>query len=271
MNKFEHNNSDMESDYPQTDWDENESYMDWLEDEDGSYPSRIPMWLRFTALITVLAFAALIAITYWPNNFQPIGELLLNSSSLKATMDNQLLEAVVKIEAEGQGLNQSPRQGTGFNIDSKGIIITNHHVIENASRIIIRFPDEVPCKVISWESKPEYDLAVLHLDKSDLPYVALQHEVPVAGDQVMVVGNPLGLNNVVVEGTVGGYLNIQDKAEQAFSIHAPIYPGNSGSPVYNQQGKVVGVVFATYKADNDNSDEIIGLAMPVRELLAWDQ
>ncbi|MDD3852058.1 MAG: S1C family serine protease [Syntrophomonadaceae bacterium] len=269
MKNSEPDNSDKRLDYPDTSWDENESYMDWLEDDNDSYPSRIPLWLRITALITVLAFAALIAITYWPNNFQPIGELLLDSSSLKETMDKQLLEAVVKIEAEGEGLNQS-RHGTGFNIEPDGVIITNHHVIENASRIIVRFPDGIPYKVINWDSKPEYDLAVLHLEKSDLPYVALQHEVPVVGDQVMVVGNPLGLNNVVVEGTVGAYLNIQDKAEQSFSILAPIYPGNSGSPVYNQQGKVVGVVFATYKADNDNSNEIIGLAMPVREILAWD-
>ena len=271
MNKSEHNNSDKRLDYSDTSWDENEAYMDWLEDEGDSYPRRIPMWLRITALITVIAFATLVAITYWPNNFQPIGELLLNSSSLKETMDKQLLEAVVKIEAKGEGLNQAPRHGTGFNIDPEGIIITNHHVIENASRIIVRFPNGVPCKVITWESKPEYDLAVLHLEKSDLPYVTLQHEIPLIGDQVMVVGNPLGLNNVVVEGKVGAYLSIEDKAEQVFSIHAPIYPGNSGSPVYNQQGKVVGVVFATFKADNDDSNEIIGLAMPVRELLAWDQ
>lgn len=227
---------------------------------------------RAAALITLLAFIGLIAAT----SFQPSGDanlvgLITRSFHLKKDIDENLLQAVVQVQVvarkNGSAIAVEQKNGTGFNIDPQGLIVTNHHVVEGALNVVVEFPDGRVFKAVNWTGSSGYDLAVIKLDSTGLPAVSLdEREVPQPGDRIRVVGNPLSLNNIAVEGTVKEYLTVGGKTDQIFTIDAPIYPGNSGSPVYNLNGRVVGVVFGTIQPSGNGAEKAQGLAIPIIEL-----
>ncbi|WP_449241370.1 S1C family serine protease [Desulfoscipio gibsoniae] len=244
------------------------------ESDDGELISSRPsLLLRIVALITALAFLGLVAATSWPVLQAPVGDLISRSLQLEKDIDIQRLQAAVvqiKVVARKQGALAPVEQksGTGFNIDSCGIVVTNHHVIEDALNMAITFPDGKVYKAVSWVDRPEFDLAVVTLQADDLPVVPLNADKsPVPGDKIRVVGNPLGLNNIVAEGRVEQYLMVGGKPDRVFSISAPVYPGNSGSPVFDREGRVVGVVFGNLHRQVDGADKVTGLAIPVQEVL----
>lgn len=235
--------------------------------EDEYIPPRRSLLLRIVALLTVLAFVGLIAVTYWSGLGTPIVELVSKSLQKRNDIDPRLIQAVVKIQVvsrkKGSSIAVEEKSGTGFNISSDGVIITNHHVIDEALNITVRFPDGGVYSAARWSSKPEYDLALITLDKANLPAVPLnESEPPALGDHVRIVGNPLGLNNIIVEGKVRQYLTSREQPREVFSIDAPIYPGNSGSPVYDSHGKVVGVIFGRLQ----QQELIYGLAVPIKDI-----
>ncbi|KJS18410.1 MAG: hypothetical protein VR69_00885 [Peptococcaceae bacterium BRH_c4b] len=243
-------------------------------DEPDEYgPPRRSILFRLVALFTALAFISLITLTYLPILNLPIVELVSKSLHYKKNIDDQLLQAVVKINVvsrkKGSSFAVEQKSGTGFNISSDGLLVTNYHVIEDALNITISFPNGNIYSAAHWSGKPEYDLALITLNKSNLPTVPLNmSKPPVSGDQVRIVGNPLGLNNIVVEGEVKQYLTL--KGQKVFSIVAPIYPGNSGSPVYDRSGKVVGVIFGSLHRNDVKNDVDLGLAVPITDMLRFD-
>lgn len=242
--------------------------------EDEEIATGRPVLFRIAALITLLAFIGLVAATSFQSfKNATLAELITESLHLKKDIDNNLMQAVVQVQVvsrrNGSSFTVEQKQGTGFNIKQSGAIVTNHHVVEDALNIVVEFPDGRVFKAVDWSSRPEYDLAVINLEGSGLPVVALDERgVPQHGDNIRVVGNPLSLNNIVVEGTVGEYLNVGSNKEQVFTIDAPIYPGNSGSPVYNRDGRVVGVVFATIHHTEKGIEKDLGLAIPIIEVLS---
>ncbi|MDD3895304.1 MAG: serine protease [Syntrophomonadaceae bacterium] len=240
------------------------------EDIDG----RRPVLFRVAALITLLAFIGLVASTYFQHlRNAPLTDLIAESLNLKKDIDNNLMQAVVQVQVvalkNGSAIAVEQKHGTGFNINPQGAIVTNHHVVEGALNVVVQFPDGRVFKAVDWSSRSEYDLAVINLDSTGLPVVALDERgAPQPGDRIRVVGNPLSLNNIVVEGTVQEYLTVGGKAEPVFTIDAPIYPGNSGSPVYGRNGRVVGVVFGTIHRTENGNDKVHGLAIPIIEILS---
>ena len=160
-----------------------------------------------------------------------------------------LQEAVVTISSSGGN-------GTGFNIYPHGMIVTNRHVVEDGGIITVRFTDGQVFTTREWVDILDVDMALIDIDGSDLPYVDLDPAYPAEGQSVIIIGNPLGYDWTISEGTVLGM--VSDGDVPLIYLDAPVYPGSSGSPVFNDEAQVIGVIFARL-TDEDNK----GLAIPV--------
>ena len=226
--------------------------------------------LKVVAFLTALVFIGFTFLTLWPGQQIPL-ELVKESLRLAKQIDVQRLQsAVVEINVIAGDpafpIKASARKGTGFNISNDGLIVTNYHVIKDALNMTITFPNGAIYKAEKWTTKPDFDLALIKISGSKLPFVPLNTKrFPVQGDKIRVVGNPLSLNNVVVEGKVNGYMLAN--GIKVFSIDAPIYPGNSGSPVFDQDGLVTGIVFANYQDKSQDQKTPFGLAIPISNIL----
>ena len=149
--------------------------------------------------------------------------------------------------------NQGPRSGpqrssalgSGFVISSDGFIVTNNHVIEGADEILIEFYSgiELPAELIGTD--PNTDIAVLKVDATDLPFVAFgdsNAEGARVGDWVMAMGNPLGQGFSVSAGIVSARNRaLSGTYDDYIQTDAAINRGNSGGPLFNMDGEVIGV------------------------------
>ncbi|MGF1520851.1 MAG: HhoA/HhoB/HtrA family serine endopeptidase [Leptolyngbyaceae cyanobacterium] len=138
--------------------------------------------------------------------------------------------------------------GSGFIIDTEGIILTNAHVIEGADRVLVTLKDgrEFPGEVVGED--PLTDIAVIRVEASDLPAVTLgDSEQLRPGEWAIAIGNPLGLDNTVTAGIVSAtgrssaQIRVPDKRVSFIQTDAAINPGNSGGPLLNERGEVIGV------------------------------
>jgi serine protease Do len=173
----------------------------------------------------------------------------------------ELQQAVVSIDA-------GSRRGTGFNIDPAGVIVTNYHVVGDARTIVVSFAAGFPYPGEMAVAVPPLDLALLKIPGETLPVLELAQDARLLkGDTVLIIGNPLGLTRIIHEGLIEGYVQLQNWDAPVLMIKGPVFPGSSGSPVFNQKGEVVAVIFATLQLDETRPD-IIGLAIPIQELTA---
>lgn len=141
-------------------------------------------------------------------------------------------------------------QGTGFYI-SDDSIITNYHVVQGASSINIKFSEseDIIKGVRISKASPEYDLAILvsKNKNSFLPTDSSGNEK--IGSKIYTIGNPRGLEGTISEGILSGK-RINDGIEY-LQITAPISPGNSGGPIINTNGDVIGVSTFTFKGSQN--------------------
>ncbi|MFB4164046.1 S1C family serine protease [Alteribacillus sp. JSM 102045] len=169
-------------------------------------------------------------------------------------------EAVVTIQGEGR-FGRS--KGTGFFIDSKGLILTNHHVIEQQDSIGISTEDGEIFEGKLVGSDAEKDLALVEIEEEEnFEALPLKNDVSLEDDHIYVIGNPLSFTKIANEGNI---LSEETTRENAVGISAPIYRGNSGSPVISEKGEVTGVVYAKKSIDHPKQ-ESIGLAVPVDDV-----
>jgi len=164
--------------------------------------------------------------------------------------------------------------GSGFIIDGDGSILTNNHVVENASKIVVKLAgddQDYEAKVIGRD--PKTDIAVIKISaKSSLQAASLGDSDRLeVGEWVMAIGNPFGLDGTVTSGIVSakGRHNItQGPYDNFIQTDASINPGNSGGPLINMRGEVIGINTAIFSRTGGNIG--IGFAIPinlVKELL----
>ena len=147
---------------------------------------------------------------------------------------------------------QGPRQGlgSGFVMDADGYIITNNHVVEGANKVTVRLHDDRSYEAEIIGTDPLTDLALLKID-ADIPLTAVplgdSDEIRV-GEDVVAIGNPFGLSSTVTTGIVSAKgRNISDGPYAEFiQTDAAINKGNSGGPLFNMEGEVIGVNSAIY-------------------------
>ena len=155
--------------------------------------------------------------------------------------------------------------GSGFIIGADGTIVTNNHVIEGAEEIEVYLTDgtRLPAKIIGADDKT--DLAVLKVEAGrDLPFVEFgDSDSAVVGDWVMAIGNPFGLGGSVTLGIVSARnRDIQSGPyDQFIQTDAAINQGNSGGPLFDMNGKVVGINTAIIARGGNSLG--IGFAVPV--------
>jgi len=135
-------------------------------------------------------------------------------------------------------------QGSGFIVGADGIILTNAHVVKDASEVVVKLTDrrEYRAKVLG--SDPKTDVAVLKIDASKLPVVSLgSAEALRVGDWVLAIGSPFGFENSVTAGVVSakGRSLPDDSAVPFIQTDVAVNPGNSGGPLFNARGEVVGI------------------------------
>jgi serine protease Do len=170
---------------------------------------------------------------------------------------------------QGRSPSRSPKAmslGTGFIIDSSGLILTNNHVVADADEIKIMFTeatDEKPSDAEVVGRDPEIDVALIKVKsrREMLPVVLGDSDALEVGEYVMAVGNPFGQGHSVTHGIISA------KGRQApefplanyLQTDAPINPGNSGGPLVNLKGEVIGINNAI-----DQRAQGIGFAIPIQ-------
>lgn len=167
--------------------------------------------------------------------------------------------------APGPGGESRPRQflaaGSGFIVSEDGYVVTNNHVVEDATKVTVVFEDgsEQVAEIVGTDERT--DLAVLKVEGDDLPFVSFENEPSRVGDWVVAVGNPFGLGGTVTVGVISGSgRNIGGSSYGDFlQIDAAVNTGNSGGPAFNTNGEVVGVNTAIYSPNGGN----VGIAFAI--------
>ena len=165
--------------------------------------------------------------------------------------------------------------GSGFVVDTAGHIVTNDHVVENASRYTVRFGEKdnpIPAKLVGKD--PSSDIAVLSIDPSavkgglkPLQFASSQGLRP--GDATIAIGSPFGLEGTVTTGIISA-LGREIEAPNGFSIpgalqtDAAINPGNSGGPLLDADGQVIGINSQIASQSGGNTG--VGFAIPVNSV-----
>ena len=164
------------------------------------------------------------------------------------------------------GQNPTPRQGlgSGFIISQDGEIVTNHHVIDGADKVMVKLSDGRSLEATVVGSDPLTDIALLRIQAADdLSAITFGSSDEMrAGDEVFAVGNPFGLGGTVTSGIVSATSrNINSGPFDDFiQTDAAINRGNSGGPLFNADGEVIGVNTSIFSPDGGSVG--IGFAVP---------
>ncbi len=171
-----------------------------------------------------------------------------------------------------QGMGGQPQEqdvqslGSGFIIDASGFVITNNHVVDDAFEITVTLTDNTKykAKVIGRDKKT--DLALLKIDaKKDLPFVPLgDSDAMRVGDWVIAIGNPFGLGGSVTQGIISARQRSINSGpfDDFLQTDAPINRGNSGGPLFNIKGEVIGINSAIFSPSMGGGSVGIGFAIP---------
>lgn len=163
------------------------------------------------------------------------------------------------------GGNQMPTlaQGSGFVVSEDGYVVTNNHVIENASKIQLSFDDQsgkVDAELVGTDQRTDIALLKIKSPNRKFSFVKLQPKDPRVGDWVFAVGNPFGFGGTVTAGIVSALArDVGSGPYDYLQIDAAVNRGNSGGPTFNLDGEVIGVNTAIYSPSGGS----VGIAFAV--------
>ena len=189
------------------------------------------------------------------------------------------VDAVVAVSSQAIQTNiygqvsKTASMGSGFIISADGLVVTNYHVIEGANQVSIITADEEEHEATVVGYDKANDVALLKAEGSNFHYVALGSSDDLqVGDQVMAIGNPLG---ELTSTLTVGYVSAKDRmvstdgtAINMLQTDAAINSGNSGGPLFNATGEVVGINTAKYSGTSSSGASIegIGFAIPIDDV-----
>jgi serine protease Do len=239
-----------------------------------AFPAR---WLAAVVLFAILFFAAGLAqARSAPESFADLAERLLptvvniaTTQTVESRGSDEMEEFFKEFFERHQGVPPPERRrasslGSGFIIDASGYIVTNHHVIAGADEITVRLHDDTSLKATLVGSDEKTDLALLKVE-SDKPLPAVnwgKSEETRIGDWVVAIGNPFGLGGTVTAGIVSARQRDINSGpyDDFIQTDAAINRGNSGGPMFNVDGEVIGVNTAIFSPSGGSIG--IGFAIP---------
>jgi putative serine protease PepD len=192
--------------------------------------------------------------------------------------------SVVEIDATTASQNSFPSgngsqsaEGTGFVYDTNGDILTNEHVVDGATSVSVKFSDGSTYKATVVGTDPSTDVAVVHVNAPAsklVPLTLADSSAAAVGDGVVAIGNPFGLEGTVTSGivsAVGREITAPDNSpiEGAIQTDAAINHGNSGGPLLNMKGEVIGIT-SQIESDSGGNDGV-GFAIPSNTVRAIAQ
>ena len=158
-------------------------------------------------------------------------------------------------------------QGSGFILDKQGLILTNNHVIDNAQRIEVTLSDKHKYKADRIGVDANHDLALIRINAPNLvPATLSDSNGLTVGQRVYAIGNPFGLSGTMTRGIISAIRSIRgpqnNPIEDAIQTDAAVNPGNSGGPLLNSRGEVIGITTLIANNGADQSSGI-GFAIPI--------
>jgi S1-C subfamily serine protease len=159
-------------------------------------------------------------------------------------------------------------QGSGFILNKEGLILTNNHVIENGQKVEVTLSNKNHYKAQVVTVDKGHDLALLKIDAPDLVPATLAESSSdlVVGQRVYAIGNPFGLSGTMTRGIISAIRSVRgpenNPIDDAIQTDASVNPGNSGGPLLNSRGEVIGIttMIASNGADQSSG---IGFAIPI--------
>jgi S1-C subfamily serine protease len=182
--------------------------------------------------------------------------------------------SLVLIQTKGKGADGKEENdlGSGVIISERGDILTSLHVVANASEILLIFADGTHSSAEVVATQPENDIAVLQASQPPaqlIPAVLGNPNAMQVGDEVYAVGNPFGLYSSMSAGVISGFdrsfepPNSDQKLDGLIQIDAAVNPGNSGGPLLNRDGLVIGIVEGIVNPTDQSFFVGIGFAVPI--------
>lgn len=194
----------------------------------------------------------------------------MSTSDIVAATKNSVVEITTEIVKTGSFLQQYIESGAGSGviISENGYIVTNNHVIEDASSITVTLADGTSYSAELVGTDADLDVALIKIDATGLdPAEIGDSSATQAGNKAVVIGNPLGqLGGSVTQGIVSSVsrnVMIDGVSHNVMQVDASINPGNSGGGLFNGRGELVGIIIA--KSVNE-SVEGIGFAIPINDV-----
>src|SRR5699024_8302446 len=207
------------------------------EKKHGKPKRRFPKW-GFWLISLALAFNV---VALWTQTLSiPAIEFLVTSKEIK---EYKIILHVIEKE-EGTG--------TVFLFSDVGFMLTNSHVVDENSTVRVGVPEHGLFTGEVVEDYPKIDLAVVKIDIGEpTPHLKLAENPTYEKDApIYFIGNPLKFSGIANKGNLQDEVQLESWEKSVITIDAPVYRGNSGSPVINDAGEVIGVVFATINDDD---------------------